>query len=132
MADGVGAQRVDFIAVPTRNVERAVRFYADVLGLPKNPNSLDDWIEFETGNVTLAIVDAEGHGAEFEPLPPGSIALRVLDVAEAGAKLEEAGVELSGEIWDSGVCTGVSFRDPDGNGLLIHRRYAPYPDGTSP
>ncbi len=53
-------------------------------------------------------------------------------MAEAGAKLEEAGVELSGEIWDSGVCTGVSFRDPDGNGLLIHRRYAPYPDGTSP
>jgi predicted enzyme related to lactoylglutathione lyase len=128
----IGAQRVDFIAVPTKDVDKAAEFYGQVLGLEKNPNSLHDWIEFETGNVTLALVSAEGHGFEFAPLPPGSIAIRVPDVAEARAKLVEAGVEVVGEPWDSGVCNGVGFRDPDGNGLMFHHRYAPYPDGTRP
>jgi catechol 2,3-dioxygenase-like lactoylglutathione lyase family enzyme len=127
----IEAQRVDFIAVPTNDVAQAEDFYANVLGLEKNPNSLHDWIEFETGNVTLALVDAEGHGREFAPLPPGSIALRVPDVAAAKAKLEEAGVEC-GDVWDSGACNGASLKDPDGNGIMLHHRYAPYPDGRMP
>ena len=127
----IEAQRVDFIAVPTNDVARAEGFYRDVLGLEKNPNSLHDWIEFETGNVTLALVSAEGHGMEFSPLPHGSIALRVPDVEAAKAKLEAAGVEC-GDMWDSGACNGVSFADPDGNGIMLHHRYAPYPDGSLP
>ena len=127
----IEAQRVDFIAVPTNDVEQAAEFYERVLGLEKNPNSLHDWIEFETGNVTLALVSAEGHGREFVPLPHGSIAIRVPDVEAAKAKLEAAGVQ-GGDVWDSGACEGASFTDPDGNGILIHHRYAPYPDGTTP
>ena len=127
----IGAQRVDFITVPTNDVARAEAFYGDVLGLEKNPNSLHDWIEFETGNVTLALVSAEGHAREFVPLPHGSIALRVPDVKAAKAKLEAAGVEC-GDVWDSGACNGASFTDPDGNGIMLHHRYAPYPDGTAP
>jgi hypothetical protein len=92
---------------------------------------LHDWIEFETGNVTLALVSAEGHGREFVPLPAGSIALRVPDVQAAKEKLEGAGVEC-GDVWDSGACNGASLTDPDGNGIMIHHRYAPYPDGTAP
>ena len=128
----IGAQRVDFIALPTRDKERAVQFYGETLGLEKNPLSTDTWHEFETGNVTLALVSPEEIGLEFAPLPFDSIAIRVSDVAEARAKLEEAGVEFVGEQWDSGVCHGVGFKDPDGNGLLLHHRYAPYRDGTLP
>ena len=127
----IGTQRVDFVAVPTQDVGRAERFYGEVLGLHRNPNSLDDWIEFETGNVTLALVAAEGHGREFAPLPHSSIALRVADVEAAKLKLEAAGVEC-GDVWDSGVCNGASFSDPDGNGIMIHHRYEPYPDGSLP
>jgi hypothetical protein len=29
-------------------------------------------------------------------------------------------------------CNGAVFNDPDGNSLLLHRRYAPYRDGTQP
>jgi catechol 2,3-dioxygenase-like lactoylglutathione lyase family enzyme len=90
----IGAQRVDFIAVPTRDHVRAAEFYAQVLGLEKNPNSLEDWIEFETGNVTLALVNTDAHGREFKPLPRGSIALRVADVEEA--MLENAGERRGG------------------------------------
>ncbi len=127
----IDAQRVDYIAVPTNDVARAEAFYGDVLELEKNPNSQHDWIEFETGNVTLALVSAEGHGLEFAPLPHGSIALRVPDVEAAKQKLEAAGVEC-GDIWDSGACNGASFTDPDGNGIMLHHRYASYPDGTAP
>ena len=125
-------QRVDFIAVPTQDRDRAERFYAETLGLEKNPLSTESWVEFETGNVTLALVAPEQIGIEFAPLPFGSVAIRVADVEEAKAKLIEAGVEFRGEIWDSGVCNGAAFFDTEGNGLLIHKRYAPYADGREP
>lgn len=128
----IGAQRVDFVAIPTQDRDRAERFYVETLGLAKNPNSTDTWVEFETGNVTLALVEPEKFGMEFDPLPFGAIAIRVPDVAEARKTLEAAGVEVKGETWDSGVCHGAAFSDPDGNGLLIHHRYAPYLDGTTP
>ena len=52
----------------------------------------------------------------FVPLPFGSIVIRVPDVEAARAKLEDAGVEVVGETWDSGVCNGAVFTDPEGNG----------------
>jgi predicted enzyme related to lactoylglutathione lyase len=128
----IGAERVDFIAIPARDRDRAERFYADTLGLEKNPLSTETWVEFETGNVTLALVEPEKYDMPFEPLPFGAFALRVPDVAEARARLEAAGAEFHGEIWDSGVCYGAAFRDTEGNGLLLHRRYAPYADGREP
>ena len=128
----ISAQRVDFIAVPTQERQRSEQFYAETLGLKKNPNSTETWVEFETGNVTLALVTPTEIGLPFEPLPFASVVLRVPDVAEARSRLESAGVEFKGETFDSGVCNGAAFKDPDGNGLMIHRRYAPYPDGTQP
>jgi catechol 2,3-dioxygenase-like lactoylglutathione lyase family enzyme len=132
LGDGIGAERVDFIAIPTRDRARAASFYEDTLGLPRNPNSTDTWVEFETGNVTLAIVTPEEMGIEFAPLPFGAVAIRVADVEAAKTKLKAADISFEGETWDSGVCNGAAFRDPDGNGLLLHRRYAPYRDGTLP
>jgi catechol 2,3-dioxygenase-like lactoylglutathione lyase family enzyme len=128
----VGVERVDYIRVPVKDIEAAKRFYGEILGLAQNPNSpAEDWIEYEAGNVTLAVMTPHTHEYEFSPLPPGTLALRVADVAEAKAKLEAAGVEVN-EMWDSGLCRGAGTRDPSGNPILLHRRYAPYPDGTEP
>jgi catechol 2,3-dioxygenase-like lactoylglutathione lyase family enzyme len=93
----IDAQRVDFIAVPVEDRERAARFYEETLGLERNPNSTETWIEFETGNVTLALVDPPSAGQPFVPLPFGSIVIRVPDVEAAKAKLQDAGVEVIGE-----------------------------------
>jgi len=71
-------------------------------------------------------------GMPFTPLPVASIVLRVADFDEARAKLEAAGVELLGDVIDSGVCRMQPFTDTEGNGLMLHNRYAPYPDGTMP
>ncbi len=128
----ISAERVDFVTVPVRDLERADRFYGETLGLERNPSSSERWIEYETGNLTLALVQPDALGMEFAPLPFGAIAIRVPDVAEAKRKLEEAGVEFGGEIFDSGVCKGSMFTDSEGNGLLLHRRYAPFPDGREP
>jgi predicted enzyme related to lactoylglutathione lyase len=81
--------------------------------------------------VTFAVMTPQTHDYEFAPLPPATIALRVPDVAAAKAKLEAAGVQVN-EMWDSGVCHGAGISDPAGNRILLHHRYAPYPDGSLP
>jgi catechol 2,3-dioxygenase-like lactoylglutathione lyase family enzyme len=106
-------------------MERSKRFYAETLGLP-SPN-LDErgWPEFETGNVSLYLMDPTNVGQEFTAPHSAHIALRVPDVQEARSELEEAGVEFDGETLDTGVCHMAFLRDPDGNALMLHRRYAP-------
>jgi len=132
LADGIGVERVDYIRVPVTDIEQAKHFYGELLGLPLSPNSPhDDWVEYEAGNVTLAVMTPHTHDYDFSTLPPSTIALRVTDVAVAKAKLEAAGLEV-GDVWDSGACKGAGVNDPAGNRVLLHRRYAPYPDGSTP
>ena len=128
----IGVERVDYVRIPVTDMGQAERFYGDVLGLQKNPNSPDDdWVEYEVGNATLVVMTPHTHDYEFAQLPPATIALRVPDLEAAKAKLESEGLEV-GEIWDSGACKGLGVTDPAGNRILLHRRYAPYPDGTMP
>ena len=63
---------------------------------------------------------------EFQPQKGGLALLRVDDVAGAREELEAKGVEFSGDTMDSGVCHMAIFKDPDGNELVLHQRYAPY------
>jgi len=128
----IEVQRTDFLAVPTQDRDRAERFYAETLGLPKAATSTESWVEFETGNLTLALVLPEQIGAPFAPLPIGTIVVRVPDVAAAKAELQAAGVEFVDVDWDSGVCHGAAFKDSEGNGLALHHRYRPYLDGRDP
>lgn len=128
----IGAQRVDFVAIPVRDKDRAARFYGETLGLERDPKSNSNWPEFTVGNVTLSIVVPEEIGWPYVNTPPGQIAIRVPDVAEARRRLEQAGVEFHGDTFDSGVCHMAFFKDQDGNGLMLHRRYAPYSDGSTP
>lgn len=125
-------ERVDYVRVPVTDMEEANRFYGELLGLRRNPNSPDeDWVEYEAGNVTLVVMTPDTHDYEFAPLPPATIALRVPDVATAKAELEAKGLEV-GEMWDSSRCHGVGVSDPAGNRILLHHRYAPYRDGSMP
>jgi predicted enzyme related to lactoylglutathione lyase len=122
----IEVERVDFVALPVRDLPRADAFYGETLGLKRSPNSGERWVEYETGNLTLALLSPEAMGPDFEPKPnSGPIALRVPNVEEAREKLQGAGVQFDGEIIDSGVCHIAGFSDPDGNSLILHRRYAP-------
>jgi catechol 2,3-dioxygenase-like lactoylglutathione lyase family enzyme len=117
-------EHTDFVVIPVRDSARAREFYGQTLGLPQSGGPHDTWQEFETGNLTLGVANLEAIGRPFEP-SPSPVALRVADVAEARSRLEEAGIEFEGDIIDSGVCHMAFFRDPDGNALMLHHRYAP-------
>ncbi len=120
---------VDFVSVPTQDLDRATDFYVNVVGLEpgprwQRPGQAALGAEFETGTVTIAVIVCEALGIEFSPhhVP---IALRVDDVAASRADLEARGVTFLGDTIDSGVCLQALFRDPDGNVLDLHHRYAP-------
>ena len=116
---------VDFIAVPTQDFEKADAFYGDVLGLERSIQWGDMPAgEFETGSLTIAIMQSDAFGMSFSP-HSHPVALHVPDVAEARAELEAKGVEFGADTMDSGVCHMAHFRDPDGNMLMLHSRYKP-------
>jgi len=115
----------DFITVATRDLEAAIGFYGGVLGLPLSKR----WgqmpaAEFETGNLTIALMQSDAFGLEFRA-NNHPIELRVDDFDAARDELGSRGVEFKGETIDSGVCYQAFFEDPDGNVLAIHHRYAP-------
>jgi catechol 2,3-dioxygenase-like lactoylglutathione lyase family enzyme len=111
----VTVNRIDFLGVPVDDLRAAESWYRDTLGLARNPHASGErWVEFETGNLTLAL-------STFGPV----LALGVDDVEAARAELEAKGVEFAGDTFDSGVCHGANFTDPFGNRLQLHHRYEP-------
>jgi len=123
---------VDYVGIPSNDIETARAFYETVLGLEassvwQRPGEEAVGAEFETGTVTIALINCPGLGIPFSP-NPAPLALHVDDVAAARAELEAKGVEFMGDTFDTGVCHMALFTDPDGNDLMLHRRYAPYDD----
>ena len=117
-------ERTDFISVPVQDLERAAEFYRDTLGLEQVGDG--GFPEFQLGeNVSVYLIDMESIGQKFTAPHTAHIALRVPDVEEARRELEAKGVEFHGETRDSSVCHMAFFSDPDGNALMLHRRYAP-------
>jgi predicted enzyme related to lactoylglutathione lyase len=116
---------VDFATVFVKDYPAAVDFYGGTLGLEhsadygKIPGG-----EFETGNLTLQVLDAAAIGREFEP-STHPIAFHVEDIEASRAELESKGVAFLADTMDSGVCHMATFADPDGNVLILHHRYAP-------
>ena len=116
---------VDFIAVPTRDYEAASKFYGETLGLPFGKQWGDMPAgEFETGSLTIALMQSDAFGMEFAP-HTHPVEFHVDDFEAAKAELESRGVEFVTDTIDSGVCWQAIFNDPDGNSLAIHHRYAP-------
>ena len=115
----------DFIVIGTADIDRAVEFYGETLGLERSKQ----WgkmpaYEFETGNLTIAVMQMDAFGQEFKPSNQ-PVAFQVDDVKAARTRLEEAGATFVMDDIDSGVCHMAYLTDPDGNVLILHHRYAP-------
>jgi len=116
---------VDFVSLPTHDLDAAAAFYGDTLGLTRSAYRPDrSFAEFETGNLTLSIINPAKMGMQHN-VSHNAIALHVDDMAAARARLEAAGVTFMGDTFDTGVCHMAFFADPDGNALMLHHRYAP-------
>ena len=127
-AGAVEVTGVDFVRVPVADLDRARAFYGEVLGLEASSVWQRDGqpalgAEFETGTVTLALMDVAATGREYSA-GAGAIALRVNDVAATRERLEAKGVTFV-DGFDSGVCHQAIFLDSEGNTLILHHRYAP-------
>lgn len=118
-------ESLDFIGVPSRDPERSREFYVETLGLRPDPKAR---FEFWVGETCFGIWEPERVGGGFEPQRNAHLALHVNDVAAARAELEAKGVQFLGDTLDTGVCHMALFRDPDGNDLMLHHRYAPRDD----
>jgi catechol 2,3-dioxygenase-like lactoylglutathione lyase family enzyme len=120
----VEIEHVDFIAVPVTDMERSTAWYRDTLGLPQTGDG--GFPEFKLGdNAFLYLMSLEAVGGAFRGPHDAGFALRVADVHEARKELEGRGVVFNGDVLDTGVCHMAFFADPDGNQMLLHRRYAP-------
>ena len=117
----MNVERTDFVSVFTQDIERAKAFYAGTLGLAFESEGASD-LEFRCGQVTLDVFDPSSIGQQFAVSPAG-LAMRVPDVDAARAELEAKGVKFEGETVETGVCRMAFFKDPDGNALLLHRRF---------
>jgi catechol 2,3-dioxygenase-like lactoylglutathione lyase family enzyme len=114
--------KLDFVAVPSEDADRSRAFYVDTLGL--KPDAKADY-EFWVGETCFGIWEPAKFGIEFAPQSNGHLALHVDDVGAAREQLQAKGVEFLGETLDTGVCQMAFFKDPDGNDLMLHHRYAP-------
>jgi len=117
----IEVERVDFVSFLTQDIKRAKQFYAETLGLEIETEGDSD-LEFRCGQVTLDIFDPSSIGQPFAPSPAG-LALRVPDVEAARAELESKGVTFDSETITTSVCKQAWFKDPDGNALMLHRRF---------
>jgi catechol 2,3-dioxygenase-like lactoylglutathione lyase family enzyme len=116
--------KLDFVGIPSTDAERSRAFYVETLGLrPDERGRFEVW----AGDTCFGIWEPASFGLEFAPQKNAHPALHVDDVAAARTELEGKGVEFAGDVLDTGVCHMAFFEDPDGNQIMLHRRYAPYP-----
>ena len=114
--------RASHVELGVSDLAKSRAFYVEKLALRPDDKAR---FEFWAGETCFGIWEPERMGMEFAPQKNAHPAFHVDDVAKRRAELEAKGVEFNGEIFDSGVCHMAFFTDPDGNDLMLHRRYAP-------
>lgn len=114
----------DFVTIPITDFDASRAFYRDTLGLEEGKQWGDmPAIEFETGNLTIAIMDPTAFGMPFANAGGSSVVLQVDDFDSAMEEMKGKGVEFVTDRIESPVCYQAYFKDPDGNVLGIHRRF---------
>lgn len=103
------------------DMQRAVDFYRDVLGLELVFRSGDHWAELDAGG-GLRIGLHPASARTPAPGTPGAITVGLAvdePIAQVVATLEQRGVRVKGSIIDGGGLTLAFFADPDGNPLYL-------------
>jgi catechol 2,3-dioxygenase-like lactoylglutathione lyase family enzyme len=116
-------KKVDDVFFNVDDMDRAVAFYRDKLGLAVKYQSAD-WVELDAGNVTIAL-RRYGSGPEGRPeLGVGegaTVVFEVDDIEAAKAELEGQGVEFVGGVFEYGSVKLAAFEDLHGNVLQIYQ-----------
>ncbi len=113
-------RRIDNVHYWTKNMNEAVGFYRDVLGLDLTMRAGEDWAEFDVAGATVALHGARPNAAP--PQPGATVVFEVDDLDRVVLALKQKGVEFAGEFGEAAVGRFATFRDPDGNLLQIFER----------
>ena len=112
-------RELDHVYYWTRDMDAAVAFYRDVVGLPLGRRDGDRWAEFDAGPATRAPRIGRSHDGE-----------RNRGIPRGRPRLERRLLEQRGAVFDSfvgeveGFARFATFRDPDGNPVqLIEYRH---------
>ena len=108
---------VDHVWFWVTDMDRAVGFYRDALGLALVRRYGDEWTEFDAGGVRLGL-----HGAGNEKVLPhgGTVVFEVDDLDVAKATFEERGLRFDEHLGEvPGLARYASFSDPDGNSMQL-------------
>ena len=118
-----------WVGTATERFDETVRFFKETLGLSAF-HELEGLsiLRLQGGEWVEVFGPSDPHFSEFDSGPV--VEFLVDDLDEARAELEGKGVAFAGETFDTGVCHMAQFTDPDGNALMLHRRYAP-PEGSA-
>ena len=108
---------LDHVYYWTRDMDRAVAFYRDVLGLTVVRRDGDNWAELDAGPACFALHRV----VESHPVQPGgaTAVFEVADVDEARRALELRGVEFGHSADIEGYARYATFQDPDGNTVQL-------------
>ena len=119
--------RIGHVHLTVANLERALRFYRDVLGFEVTQRYGQDAVFLSAGGYHhhIALNTWAGEGAA--PPPPGRTGLyhfAILypnrrELARAFKRLFDHGVPVDGAS-DHGVSEAIYLRDPDGNGVELY------------
>src|SRR5215813_14124217 len=119
--------RIGHVHLKVADLERAIRFYRDVLGFELTQRYGQEAAFLSAGgyhhHIGLNTWESSGGSAP----PPGTTGLYHLailypsraDLADALRRLREAGIPLEGAS-DHGVSEALYLRDPDGNGVELY------------
>jgi predicted enzyme related to lactoylglutathione lyase len=110
--------KISMIWLPVTDMDRAVTFYRDALGLDVAEHD-GDWTEVTTGDQRI------GLNATESPSGDGGAVIAFAvdgDIEQATAALKDKGVEFTGEVSEHPWGRIAPFQDPDGNDLQL---YAP-------
>lgn len=114
---------VKFVGIPTRDQQRALRFYTERLGFEvATDQPFDDkqrWIELRIANspTRLVLFTPEGHEDRIGTFFNGSLACD--DVEATYRQLKERDVEFNGPPQKQPWGTFAVFKDPDGNQFVL-------------
>ena len=111
---------IAFTMYPVANMQRAVTFYHDVLGLPMGELSSENWTEFDLAGGTFGVGTFEQLGV---PGTAQSLAIEVADLTEFRSMLTARGI-TSNEPFETPVCFISGIADPDGNKIVLHQQKA--------
>ncbi|NIQ00357.1 MAG: hypothetical protein GWM98_07910, partial [Nitrospinaceae bacterium] len=109
-------KKIAFIHYDTQNLERALTFYRDILGLPLLVQN-EEWIEFDVGGQRLALrqVDSSPSPTSGTGSAGAMIWLETPAMARALSHLDKNNINLINDLQEFSYGKMAIFEDPDGN-----------------